>query len=358
MNGAIGAALKKIATMLLTDDRILKKVAMAVLVVIVAVMMPITAILGLFSGELQIDTESLRRTVEENLTAEEITMLSSVEDTMEALETAMTEAGFPSKVKEAQVLYIMALYDYSNQPDFVARLVSCFRAGQTDAQLIARVNAAFGSDILVEDFTNVMDSIRTTDINDAYFENPAHKNNLDLVAWAKAAEEAHWGYVWGTFGRVLTEGLLQSKLEQYPEDIGEYEDFIRANWLGGRTADCIGLIKGYSWYDPETGDIGYAINGMPDVGANQMNDLAVEKGPIDTIPEIPGLLVWMDGHIGIYIGDGQVIEAMGTLYGVVQTELSGRGWVTWMKNPYIDYIEETEPVPTPDIPEPTMVPFE
>ena len=95
---------------------------------------------------------------------------------------------------------------------------------------------------------------------------------------------------------------------------------------------------------------------MPDVGANQMNDLAVDKGPIDTIPEIPGLLVWMDGHIGIYIGDGQVIEAMGTLYGVVQTELDGRGWVNWMKNPYIDYIEETEPTPTSDTPEPTMNP--
>lgn len=358
MSGAIGAALKKIATMILTDRRVLKKVGMAVLVVIVAVFMPVTAVMGVFSGEVQIDIATLRRTVVENLSVEEISMLSAVENTMEAIETAMTEAGFPSKVKEAQVLYIMALYDCSNQPGFVVRLISCFRAEQTDAQLVDRVNAAFGTDILAENFTDVMDSIRTTDINDAYFENPAHKNNLDLVAWAKAAEDANWGYVWGTFGRVLTEGLLQSKLEQYPQDIGQFEDFIRANWLGGRTADCIGLIKGYSWYDPETGDIGYAVNGMPDVGANQMNDLAVEKGSIDTIPEIPGLLVWMDGHIGIYIGDGQVIEAMGTLYGVVQTELSNRGWVTWMKNPYIDYIEEREPIEHPELPEPTMVPWE
>lgn len=343
MGAAVGAALKKIAAILLTDSRVLKKVGMAVLTVIVAVMMPITALMGFFSGEIQIDTEALRRTVEENLSAEEVEMLSNVEDTMEAIDTAMTEAGFPSKVKEAQVLYIMALYDYSNQPDFVARLVSCFQSEQNDAQLIAAVNAAFGTNIRTEDFTNVMRSIRTSAINDAYFSNPASKNNLDLVEWAKAAKEAGWGYVWGTFGQVLTRDLLEAKLEQYPEELGEYEDFIRSNWLGGRTADCIGLIKGYSWYDPETGEITYASNGMPDVGANQMMNLAVESGSIDTIPEIPGLLVWMDGHIGIYIGDGQVIEAMGTLYGVVQTELSGRGWVNWMKNPYIDYIEETEP---------------
>ena len=45
---------------------------------------------------------------------------------------------------------------------------------------------------------------------------------------------------------------------------------------------------------------------------------ASEKGSIDTIPEIPGLAVWHKGHIGIYIGNGEVIEAMGSRYGVVK----------------------------------------
>ena len=30
------------------------------------------------------------------------------------------------------------------------------------------------------------------------------------------------------------------------------------------------------------------------------------------MPDIPGLAVWHDGHIGVYIGDGYVIEAMNT----------------------------------------------
>ena len=51
----------------------------------------------------------------------------------------------------------------------------------------------------------------------------------------------------------------------------------------------------------------------------------------------------MDGHVGIYIGDGYAIEAMGTKYGVVKTKVSGRGWQKWGKIPCIEYIEETEP---------------
>ena len=60
-------------------------------------------------------------------------------------------------------------------------------------------------------------------------------------------------------------------------------------------------------------------------------------GTIDTMPDIPGLAVWHDGHIGVYIGGGQVVEAMGTKYGVVKTELAGRGWTHWLKIPYINY---------------------
>ena len=69
---------------------------------------------------------------------------------------------------------------------------------------------------------------------------------------------------------VLTDSLFAYKQEQYPDGVGTYADFIRSNWLGGRTTDCVGLIKGYGWLDPETLTIGYATNGMPDLGANQM----------------------------------------------------------------------------------------
>lgn len=177
----------------------------------------------------------------------------------------------------------------------------------------------------------------SVDLDISAFTNPGTKNAHDLVVYAKHAWNSGWGYVWGTYGQVLTESLLEYKLQQYPDGVGKYEDFIRAHWLNGRTTDCVGLIKGYGWLDEETLTIKYGTNGMPDVGANGMCSNAKEKGPISTMPDIPGLAVWMDGHIGVYIGNGEVIEASGTKKGVIKTQLANRGWTMWLKIPYISY---------------------
>lgn len=169
------------------------------------------------------------------------------------------------------------------------------------------------------------------------FADPATKNAHDLAVYATHAWKSGWGYVWGTYGQTLTRDLLDYKLQQYPEGVGNHETFIRSHWLGGRTTDCVGLIKGYGWLDQDSLSIRYGTNGMPDVGANTMYRNAKVKGPIHTIPETPGLAVWMDGHIGVYIGGGEVIEAMGTRQGVVKTKLAGRGWTHWLEVPYISY---------------------
>ena len=83
--------------------------------------------------------------------------------------------------------------------------------------------------------------------------------------------------------------------------------------------------------------IGYATNGMPDVGADGMYKNAEVKGSMDSMPDTPGLAVWCSGHIGVYIGNGEVIEAMGTSYGVVKTKLDERSWTAWLEIPYIQY---------------------
>lgn len=342
MSATVGAALKKILTAILTEPKVLKSILFAVLVVVVAMLLPTVFVVSVFSGDFAVDTASLQQYVEANLAAEDVQLLRCVENTMTEIENAMIDAGLGSKAKSAQVLYIMALSDYAGQPGFVSRLVSCFAYEQTDTQLIANVNAAFGADIAVQDFTNVMRNIRSRQIDVSGYTDPSTRNNLDLVQWVIQAEKAGWGYVWGTFGQVLTEETLEAKLEQYPEELGEYEDFIRANWVGKRTADCVGLIKGYSWYDPESGNINYGTNGMPDVGADQLYANATEKGDISTLPEIPGLILHTAGHVGIYIGGGYAIEAMGTRYGVVKTKVADRNWTGWCKNPYITYVEERD----------------
>jgi hypothetical protein len=180
----------------------------------------------------------------------------------------------------------------------------------------------------------------STALDISSFKAPTTKNNLDLVAYAEQAFASGWGYVWGTYGDVLTESLLDYKLKQYPDGVGNYESFIRSYWLGGRTTDCVGLIKGYGWLNPNTMEIEYGTNGMPDISADSMYKNAVVSGSMDIMPDIPGLGVWKSGHIGIYIGNGKVIEAMGTKYGVVRTKLSERSWTAWLEIPYINYISK------------------
>lgn len=162
--------------------------------------------------------------------------------------------------------------------------------------------------------------------------------NIGLVEHCKKALNEGWGYVYGTYGQILNENLLQAKLKQYPENIINYINFIRDNWIGKRVTDCVGLIKSYIWWTNN----GPAYNPKTDVSANGMYLVAKEKGDIKNIPEIPGICVHRDGHIGVYIGNGQVIESKGTKYGVVKTPLKGTGsnnWQHWLKCPYIEYVE-------------------
>jgi len=164
--------------------------------------------------------------------------------------------------------------------------------------------------------------------------------NRGLVAHVKKALNEKWGYVYGTIGQILTPAILDYKAKQYPGNVTKYLDFIKSNWMGRRTADCVGLIKSYIWWNG--GNIKYSPD--TDVSANGMRNKATEKGLISTIPELPGVCVWKNGHIGVYIGNGWVIESRGTKQGVILSPLKGTGsagWTEWLKCPFITYEEIT-----------------
>lgn len=157
------------------------------------------------------------------------------------------------------------------------------------------------------------------------------KTAKDLVEYAKA--QLGLPYWYGTFGLTATAELYAAKKKQYPEMYASWDDF--PSQYGKRVHDCVGLIKGYLWSDSATAKPKY--NSSQDVSANGMLNACKEKGTINTIPDIAGVLVFMPGHVGIYIGDGYVIEARGHQYGVVKTILSARPWKNWGKCPWIDY---------------------
>lgn len=181
----------------------------------------------------------------------------------------------------------------------------------------------------------------------------SEKTNIGLVKHALKALAEGWVYWYGTYGKKCTKDVYNSKRNQYPE---HYTDDRTAKYnqhiAEGRTcADCIGLMKSYMWLDEETGKLGYGKNGFGDKSANDMYASAKVKGDIKTIPEVVGLGLHKDGHVGVYIGDGWVIEERGFAYGCVKTRLKDRNWLHWFELPGCKYIKdgvitpEAEPAP-------------
>lgn len=163
------------------------------------------------------------------------------------------------------------------------------------------------------------------------------KTNIGLVEYAKA--QLGKPYWYGCFGQMSAESLYMSKKRQYP---GYYTANDFKSQYNQRVHDCIGLIKGYLWSDTFTSVPKY--NSSQDVSADGMLSLCNEKGNISTIPELPGVLVFSPQHVGVYIGNGYVVEARGHKYGVVKTKLSSRGWKDWGKCPWIEYEEPKKEV--------------
>lgn len=167
--------------------------------------------------------------------------------------------------------------------------------------------------------------------------------NLMLVAYCELVYLAHWVYWYGTCGYACTLSLFTRKKEQYPDHYTSGRDSgYKADISAGRMcADCVGLIKSFFW---KGGDIDgknvYQSNDCPDKSANGLFGMCKETGPISTIPDIPGLVVWKDGHIGVYVGGGYTIEMRGFAYDCVKRKVVDGPWTKWGKLPMLQYVEE------------------
>lgn len=161
-------------------------------------------------------------------------------------------------------------------------------------------------------------------------------------------------YWYGTCVYKCTQSRLTSKSRQYPSHytssrMSRYKDDIAKKKV---SADCVGMIKGYCWTNGGVGvleSIGtdktfsnkYGAHGCPDKSASGMLTYAKSKGcawgTIDTLPEIPGVALCSDGHIGVYVGGGYGVEERGFNYGCVRTKVASRKWTHWCQLPFIDY---------------------
>lgn len=148
------------------------------------------------------------------------------------------------------------------------------------------------------------------------------KTAAGLIAFAKS--KIGTPYVYGAKGAVMSLAKIQALRKMYGSNCVWKSDDKKA---GKVCVDCSGLI---SWY---TGIVR---------GSGQYRSTAVEVIPISKRSDAHiGWAVWMNGHIGIYLGNDQYIAADGSAYGVRIANLSQNGFTHLLKLCDIDYGQGT-----------------
>lgn len=145
--------------------------------------------------------------------------------------------------------------------------------------------------------------------------------NIGLVEHAKATLGTN--YVYGMKNTIMTQANYTYLFNTYGSSNVWESDKSK---VGTVCVDCSGLISSYTEF--------------PRNSAGYKSSAAVVHD-ISTIDDAPiGAAVWRSGHIGVYIGGGEIIEARGSAYGVVQTPVVERDFTHWFYLTDIIYTEE------------------
>jgi len=155
-------------------------------------------------------------------------------------------------------------------------------------------------------------------------------------------------YVMGCFGAPMT-AMNKARYNHEYNKQPHRAKMIQAASSNTFGFDCSGLIKGvlWGWSGDVTSNYGgakYAINGVSDLSANALIKACSEVSTNFVDIEV-GEAVWMDGHIGVYIGNGKVVESSPKWSNGVQITNLGniakygnyRIWAKHGRLPYVSY---------------------
>ena len=164
----------------------------------------------------------------------------------------------------------------------------------------------------------------------------------DLIAKFQYALDNEFGYIWGSAGELWTAAKQKSATREQTVKWG-------SQWIGHYVADCSGL---FNWAFKQLG--GYMYH-----GSNTMWDkYCTSKGKLKSGKRTdgqelkPGTAVFVydedtgkRSHVGLFIGNGTVIEAAGTKQGVITTKVSNSKWKEWGELKGCNYEGGDTPVP-------------
>lgn len=158
-------------------------------------------------------------------------------------------------------------------------------------------------------------------------------------------------YVMGCFGAPMNDANKERYCNNNPYNKKPERTAMIKNATSSTFGfDCVCLIKGILWgWKADTkaqyGGAKYSSNDVPDVGTEEMLNYCTDvSGDMSTVTK--GEYLWMNGHCGIYIGDGKVVECTPAWSNGVQiTRLYQRQWLKHGKLKWIDYKPQVQPRP-------------
>lgn len=181
--------------------------------------------------------------------------------------------------------------------------------------------------------------------------------SADLIEKFRYALDNHWGYIWGSAGTLWTKAKQQQKIDYMVGKFGttwqknseaKSDNYYNAalygeKWIGHYVADCSGL---FAWaYSKLGGSIAHGSNSIYDRYCSEKGKLTDEKRK----SILPGTAVFtgdakQHGHIGLYVGNGKVIEASGTQAGVCVSNLTASKWTFYGYLKDVSYSSENAPI--------------
>ena len=180
-----------------------------------------------------------------------------------------------------------------------------------------------------------------------------------------AAENFKTIYMYAAYGFQVTDATISAKARQNLNNWYTPTNISKLRAVANETPptwgfDCVNTTKGILW--GWTGDAAktyggavYGSNGVPDTNANGMigrcREISTDFSTIE-----PGEGLWLDGHWGVYVGDGLAVECTnhsGWKSGVQVTAVwnigkkdgyHGRYWTKHGKLPWVAYTGETDKI--------------
>lgn len=164
--------------------------------------------------------------------------------------------------------------------------------------------------------------------------------SLELIEKFQQSVDEKWGYIYG-MKHVLWSEARQKNYNVAKKDDSNCQNSIKygSKWYGHIVTDCSGL---FAWWIEQLGDaIAHGSNSIYNRYCSRKGTL--KNGKTGSGEELrPGTAVFTGkegahGHIGLYIGNGTIIEAKGAQYGVIKSSIKEARWTYWGELKMIEY---------------------